>query len=64
MHPDLANRLRRHIAGRGPTEPIFSILANILRRFKADCERAGIALVDGRGRTIDIHALRTSLIDA
>ena len=35
----------------------------LLKRFKADCKRAGIPLTDDRGRTIDIHALRMSFID-
>jgi hypothetical protein len=55
--------LRRLVADRKPAEPVFSIPADIIRRFKVDCKRAGIALNDDRGHRIDIHALRLSFID-
>jgi integrase len=63
LRPDLADRLRHHIEGRRPTDRVFTIPADILRRFKADCKRAGIPLKDDRGRVLDIHALRMSFID-
>src|SRR4029079_2682654 len=34
--------------------------ADLIRRFHADCRRAGIARRDDRGRQLDIHALRTT----
>jgi site-specific recombinase XerD len=60
---DLARRLRQHVAGRGPNEPVFTLPADILRRFKGDCKRAGIPCKDERGRKVDIHALWMSFID-
>jgi integrase len=62
--PDLAEGLRRLVKGRKPTDLVFAIPADIIRRFKADCKRAGIPLKDERGRVVDIHALRLSFIDA
>lgn len=63
LRPDLAERLKRHVEGRGFADPVFSIPADILRRFKADCKRAGIPFADERGKVIDIHALRMSFSD-
>ena len=63
LRPDLAERLRRQVKGRGFADLVFSIPADILRRFKADCKRAGIPFTDDRGLMIDIHALRMSFID-
>jgi integrase len=63
LHADLARRLREHVAGRGPNDPVFTLPADILRRFKGDCKRAGIPFKDERGRKVDIHALRMSFID-
>lgn len=63
QHPELAERLRHHVAGRKPKEPVFAVPADILKRFKADCRRAGIALIDERGRTLDVHDLRMSFTD-
>jgi integrase len=63
LHADLARRLRQYVAGRGPNDPVFTLPADILRRFKGDCKRAGIPFKDERGRKVDIHALRTSFID-
>jgi integrase len=63
LSPDLAAQLRRDIAGRKPNDPVFTIPVDILRRFKGDCNRAGIPFEDERGRKVDIHALRLSFID-
>ena len=43
-----------------PTDRVFDIPTDLIRRFHADCRRAGIARRDGRGRQIDLHALRTT----
>ena len=41
----------------GPMDPVFSNVPTI-RTFKQDCQRAGIALRDEAGRTVDFHSLR------
>jgi integrase len=63
LHPTLAAMLRRFVQGRKSSDSVFSIPSDVLKRFKGDCKRAGVPLVDERGRTIDIHALRMSFID-
>jgi integrase len=63
LYADLARRLRQHVAGRGLNDPVFTLPADILRRFKGDCKRAGIPFKDERGRKVDIHALRMSFVD-
>jgi integrase len=62
LRADLAAHLRHQNEGRRPCELVFAIPADILRRFKGDCKRAGIPFLDDRGRKVDIHALRTSFI--
>jgi integrase len=60
LRADLADALRAEVTGRRPTDPVFEIPADLLRRFYADLKRAGIPRVDARGRLVDIHALRTT----
>ncbi|WP_165249229.1 tyrosine-type recombinase/integrase [Paludisphaera soli] len=60
LRGDLAAMLRLEVAGRRPTDPVFDIPADLLRRFYGDLKRAGIPKTDGRGRILDIHALRTT----
>ena len=60
LRADLVAMLRRRIEGRRATDRVFDIPADLIRRFHADCRRAGIARRDGRGRQIDLHALRTT----
>jgi integrase len=60
LRSDLVALLRRRLAGRKPTDGIFEIPAALIRRFNADCRRAGIPKRDEEGRTVDIHSLRTT----
>jgi integrase len=60
LRSDLVALLRLRVEGRQPTDPVFEIPADLIRRFHADCRRARIARRDGRGRQIDLHALRTT----
>jgi integrase len=39
---------------------VYDIPKDFIKRFNADCRRAGIPKRDERGRTVDIHALRTT----
>ena len=39
---------------------LVTIPVKLLRLFDADCRRAGIPKRDQRGRTVDLHALRTT----
>jgi integrase len=60
LRSDVAESLRQHLAERGNptfTEPLFAAPPTI-RVFDADCQAAGIAKRDDRGRIVDIHALR------
>jgi integrase len=52
--------LRRRIIGRRPSDRVFDIPVDLIRRFHADCRRAGIVRRDERDRQIDLHALRTT----
>ena len=42
-----------------PNENVFVSIPTI-KTFKRDCERAGICLVDNKGRTVDFHSLRAT----
>jgi integrase len=60
LRSDVAEALRQHLAERGNptfTELLFATPPTI-RVFDADCQAAGIAKRDDRGRIVDIHALR------
>jgi integrase len=52
--------MRRRLAGGRPADPIFEIPMALIRRFNADCRRAGIPKRDSEGRTVDVHSLRTT----
>jgi integrase len=52
--------LHRRIAGRRPANRVFVIPCDLIRRFHADCRRAGLDRRDDRDRQIDLHALRTT----
>lgn len=41
--------------------PLFEVPAGLLRIFNRDLRMAGIPKVDERGRTVDLHAMRTTL---
>jgi integrase len=60
LRADLVAMLRRRVEGRRAADRVFDIPADLIRRFHADCKRAGIDRRDGRGRQIDLHALRTT----
>ncbi len=65
---DKLERLQSKARGRGepiparlPADtPLFDVPAGLLRIFNRDLEAAGIAKRDERGRTLDVHALRTT----
>src|SRR5437016_1930157 len=40
--------------------PVFAVPAGLVRIFDRDLRMAGIAKRDDRGRTLDVHALRTT----
>ena len=40
--------------------PLFYVPSNLLRTFDRDLKAAGIDKIDDRGRTLDVHALRTT----
>jgi integrase len=60
LRSDLAALLRRRLAGRKPADCVFEIPESLIRRFNADCRRAGIPKRDAEGRTVDVHSLRTT----
>ena len=62
LRADLAGELRRWIADRKLTaaERLFTVPSTILCVLDRDLRAAGIPKRDERGRTIDVHALRTT----
>ncbi len=52
----------RELALLAGSEPIFDLPANPSRVFKRDVADAGIARLDARGRTVDLHALRHTYV--
>jgi hypothetical protein len=64
LRNDLASDLRAWIAERPDDtcadEPIFQVPAGLVRVFDRDLAVAGIAKKDVEGRSLDIHALRTT----
>ena len=60
LRSDLTSLMRRRLAGCKPANPVFEIPKALIRRFNADCRRAGIPKRDEEGRTVDIHSLRTT----
>jgi len=60
LHPELADALREYKpAGASAGDRVFQATPQ-RRTLLVDLEAAGIARVDGRGRSIDRHALRTT----
>ena len=49
LRADLVDLLRRRVAGRAPTSILFEIPGDLIKRFNADCRRAGIPKRDERG---------------
>ena len=60
LRADLLDMLRRRVANLAPSSPLYPIPNDLIKRFNADCRRAGIPKRDERNRTVDIHALRTT----
>jgi integrase len=60
LRSDLVALLRRRFTGCKSTDGIFEIPKALIRRFNADCRRAGIPKRDEEGRTVDVHSLRTT----
>jgi integrase len=58
LRADLAEMLRPRVEGRAPTDRVFDVPADLIKRFNADCKRAGIPKRDDRDRSVDIHSLR------
>jgi integrase len=58
LRADLVGLLRPRVEGRAPTDRVFDVPADLIKRFNADCKRAGIPKRDERRRTVDIHSLR------
>ena len=46
--------------GLPPDTPVFTVPAGLIRILNRDLKFAGIPKVDERGRTVDVHALRTT----
>jgi integrase len=56
-----ARRHAKPIPFRLPADaPVFKVPKNLLRQLDRDLKAAGIAKRDERGRTLDVHALRTT----
>ena len=62
LRADLAEELREWIGGKKlmPADRLFTVPAGLLRILNRDLEAAGIPKRDDRGRTVDVHALRTT----
>jgi integrase len=60
LRPDLADDLRRWIAGRAGAERLFAVNANLVKVFDRDLRFAGIPKRDERNRTACVHSLRHS----
>ena len=62
LRDDLADDLRAWIAdtNRPPAAPVFGVPVGLLKILNGDLEAAGIPKRDDRGRTIDVHAMRTT----
>ena len=63
LRSDLAAELRDWIAENGLTSSsrLFTVPAGLCRILNRDMKAAGIPKRDERGRTVDVHALRTTL---
>lgn len=53
-------RLRDYHATPDPSRNLFTVPVELVRILDRDLRTAGIAKRDERGRTIDVHALRTT----
>lgn len=62
LKPDLAEALRRFLAGKAPTDRALTVPHATARMLRADLEAAGIPYRDAAGRAADFHALRHTFI--
>ncbi len=60
LRADLAAELAAWVAGRDPAAKVFTVPDRLSRIMDRDLVAAGIPKRDSRGRTIDVHALRTT----
>ncbi len=58
LHPGLIDIIRKQIAGRKPAARAFEVPADLIKRFHADCKRAGIPRFDERGYRVVLHSHR------
>ena len=58
LRHDLVELLAERVKDLAPTDHVFEVPADLIKRFDADCRRAGIPKRDDRGRTVDLHSLR------
>lgn len=58
LRRDLVELIRPRVQGRQPTDPVFHVPSSLIKRFDADCKRAGIPKRDDHDKTVDIHSLR------
>ena len=58
LRRDIVELMRPRVEGRKPTDPVFHVPSSLIKRFNADCKRAGIPKRDDRDKTVDIHSLR------
>jgi integrase len=60
LRSDLFLSLRTRVEGLRSSDRVFDVSVGLIKRFNADCRRAGIAKRDDRGRSVDVHSLRTT----
>ncbi|MHC4320541.1 MAG: tyrosine-type recombinase/integrase [Planctomycetota bacterium] len=60
--PEMAARLRAHLATKMPAAPAVHLNRYSARMLQGDLEDAGIPVKDARGRVMDFHALRHTFI--
>ena len=60
LRNDLVVLLRRRVKSIDPASLLYPIPGDFIKRFNADCKRAGIPKRDERGRAVDILAMRTT----
>ena len=58
LRGDLVELLRTRLEGRSPMDHVFDVPADLIKRFNADCKRAGIPKINDRGKSVDLHSLR------
>ena len=54
------NLLRRQVKGRKPSDSVFDVPADLIKRLHGGCKRAKISRIDDRGQRVDLHSLRKS----